>query len=589
MQDGMGNDGGGARGGTEALPVGAAEPAAPRVGHEERVFREGDHFRDYQVIRFIGAGYSGQVYELRHRMSGERCAIKVMHLADRRNASKLERSLAEAAGTFGIQHANVIEVYDIGCEQDGMAWILMELLTGSNVSELLERQGRVSPLLALWIATEAAWGLDAAHENQIIHRDVKPENLFLTRDMEVKVIDFSVARYIPYETKTTERNVRLGTAAYMSPEYLFGEDADARLDIYALGVVLWQLLTGQHPYQHALHDRQKLLKCQLSVPLPPLGERLGLPGYVDEVLARATEKIPSRRYLSMSAFAQAMLSVAARLREDIQAGRVALDVRPGEPQLPASSRARRVYLPPVTGPEADVQGRIPSAKVVVRSPDAVQGPQGTVPVNVEEVRALVQAPWYSERQSSKPPRESEPTARRPPEAPMTAPVMPEVNPASGPRWATRTTAPVQREVRGEVEAGAAADALAAAETARPGVAPWARAAWPIAAAVVLSVAVNTLVTRWSAPQVIFVPAPAAPPTAAPPGDAPSHAPTAAPPSATEAATGAAAMASASAAPTEPAPSASASAPAGTHRRPAPAPPRPRKEPPAGIFNAPLEL
>ncbi|AKT37880.1 serine/threonine-protein kinase [Chondromyces crocatus] len=429
-------------------------PPEPPASADDRVFQVGDTFHQLDIVRFLAAGYSGQVYECRHRVSGQRCAIKVMHLADRQNARKLERSLAEAEGTYGLKHANVVEVLDIGCEPTGMTWILMEFLDGCTLADLLTRQGRLSPLFALWVVTEAAWGLDAAHENQIIHRDVKPENLFFTRLHEVKVIDFSIAKVVPYEMRTTEPNVRLGTAAYMSPEHLFGSEADARFDVYALGLVLWELLVGDHPFRDALHDQRRLTLCQFNAYPAPLVERLGLPPYLDALIRRATAKNPDDRFLTMSDFAQALLSTAARLRDDVAAGRLHLDARPGEPSIPESGRARSVYRPPVTGPALEVPGQVPSAKVLVAASPRPVGPRGTAPLCVEAVREAVQAPWYADSRHGGPsPPRTVKTPRKPavvtelfaPSPAQTEP--PLFTDATRPGWATRTTSPVLRQPR----------------------------------------------------------------------------------------------------------------------------------------------
>ncbi|WP_437951743.1 protein kinase [Sorangium sp. So ce296] len=354
---------------------------------ERQVFQPGQVFHQVEIVRFVGAGYSGEVYEVRHRITGARHALKIMHLRDRMDARKAERSLAEAHGTFGIQHANVVDVFDIGCEADGTAWMLMEFLDGPTLATILERQGRLSPLFALHVALEVAWGLDAAHENQIIHRDVKPDNIAFTADGSVKVVDFSIAKVIPYEMRTTQRNVRLGTCAYMAPENLEGAEADARFDIYSLGLVLWEMMAGRHPFREAFHDRTLLAKWQFFMDPAPLSEVAGLPAYVDEVIRRATAKEPSERYLTMAEMAQAIIALRNRIEQDEAEGRISLVVPPGEPPIPGRSRSRAVYRPPSTGPTLEVPRREPSAKVVVAPPVPLIGPGGTMPVDAAAIAA----------------------------------------------------------------------------------------------------------------------------------------------------------------------------------------------------------
>ncbi|AUX26042.1 uncharacterized protein SOCEGT47_065950 [Sorangium cellulosum] len=502
-----------------ALPSSNVGPGKERdsaVGNtgdpiDRQVFQPGQSFHQVEIVRFIGAGYSGQVYEVRHRMSGARCALKIMHLRDRQDARKVERSLAEAHGTFGIEHANVVDVFDIGCEADGTAWMLMEFLDGPTLATILERQGRLSPRFALHVALEVAWGLDAAHENQIIHRDVKPDNIAFTAEGEVKVVDFSIAKVIPYEMRTTQRNVRLGTCAYMAPENLDGADADARFDIYSLGLVLWEMLAGRHPFQDAFHDRTLVLKRQFVTDPEPLSTVAGLPEYVDEVIRRATAKDPAARYLTMAEMAQALIALRNRLEKDEAEGRISFDVPPGEPPIPGRSRPGAVYRPPVTGPTLEVPRKEPSAKVVVASPVPDVGPGGTLPIDRESVRAAAFGPGPGSRDADggapiSPARtargtEIMPVAERaspsrPPPGSSLLPAGGSLLPAGGSRPpAARTTGPMLRHLSPE-RASALGDP-AGEERHRNGgvrVTPWVLIAMVLASSVLSALAV-----RWIAP------------------------------------------------------------------------------------------
>ncbi|WP_155798642.1 serine/threonine-protein kinase, partial [Sorangium cellulosum] len=467
---------------------------------ERQVFQPGQVFHQVEIVRFIGAGYSGEVYEARHRITGARCALKIMHLRDRKDARKAERSLAEAHGTFGIQHANVVDVFDIGCEADGTAWMLMEFLDGPTLTTILERQGRLSPLFALHVALEVAWGLDAAHENQIIHRDVKPDNIAFTADGSVKVVDFSIAKVIPYEMRTTQRNVRLGTCAYMAPENLDGAEADARFDVYSLGLVLWEMIAGRHPFHDAFHDRTLLVRRQFFTDPEPLSEVTGLPDYVDEVIRRATAKQAATRYLTMAEMAQAMIALRSRLEKDEAEGRISLVVPPGEPPVPGRSRSRAVYRPPVTGPTLEVPRPEPSARVVVTSPAPALGPGGTVPVDRESVRAAAFGPG---------PREAEGDGHAPGSAGRTArgtEIMRAADraslsrpppPGSSRPPAARTTSPMLRQIAAERERAAGERGDGAHGRREVRMAPW------VLIALVLSSSVaSALAVRWIAPAVV---------------------------------------------------------------------------------------
>ncbi|MGK3999682.1 protein kinase domain-containing protein [Sorangium sp. So ce1024] len=490
---------------SSSLPWSSVDPGKERDSDvsdagepiERQVFEPGQVFHQVEIVRFIGAGYSGEVYEVRHRITGARCALKIMHLRDRKDARKAERSLAEAHGTFGIQHANVVDVFDIGCEADGTAWMLMEFLDGPTLATVLERQGRLSPLFALHVALEVAWGLDAAHENQIIHRDVKPDNIAFTADGSVKVVDFSIAKVIPYEMRTTQRNVRLGTCAYMAPENLDGAEADARFDIYSLGLVLWEMMAGRHPFHDAFHDRTLLVRRQFFTDPEPLSEVAGLPDYVDEVIRRATAKQAAARYLTMAEMAQALIALRGRLEKDEAEGRISLVVPPGEPPIPGRSRSRAVYRPPVTGPTLEVPRPEPSAKVVVASPAPALGPCGTVPVDRESVRAAAFGPG---------PRDAEGDGRAPGSAGRTArgtEIMPAADRASLSRPpptgasrppAARTTSPMLRQVAAETEraAGERGDGAHGRREVR-------MAPWMLIALVLSSSVASALAVRWIAP------------------------------------------------------------------------------------------
>ena len=159
-----------------------------------RTWKPGDSFYHFEVVRVLGAGHYGAVCEIRHRHTGDSFALKTMHVADCVNPGKTARALAAAKGNYRIEHRNVVRVLDLNCEADGMVWMRTELLSGYTLHELLARQGRLSLPFALSVVIEAAFGLHALHEAQIIHRDVKPSNLFYTEGRAVKVIDLSFAK-----------------------------------------------------------------------------------------------------------------------------------------------------------------------------------------------------------------------------------------------------------------------------------------------------------------------------------------------------------------------------------------------------------
>jgi eukaryotic-like serine/threonine-protein kinase len=347
-----------------------------------RTFQPGDTFLHYEIVALLGEGFSGEVYKVRHLHTGACFALKVMHLADRGDARKVRRAMIEARGTYGIRHANVVSVLDLSCEANGMVWMLMELLEGESLSRLLGRQGRLSPLLALQIASEAAWGLDAAHEAQIIHRDVKPANLFLTTGGIVKVLDFSIAKVFPEGLTTTAGSAGLGTPAYMAPEQLEGAPADPRFDVYALGITLWQMLAGRSPLADVMDRQKELIRRQIRELPPSLESVAGLPAALDTLLAPALAKRPEARYVTMAALAQAITVTHAFLEREMAEGRMARIVVPGEPSVSTDPKGRSDYRSPVLVPEPDEPVHVTASRVVIA--ELPEDLVGTLPLGPRE-------------------------------------------------------------------------------------------------------------------------------------------------------------------------------------------------------------
>jgi serine/threonine-protein kinase len=350
---------------------------------ETWVFNEGDTFnRFYRVEKRLGAGLHGEVYLVEHLITHDRFALKIMHLEDVREASRVARAMSTAKASYWIRHANVVRIHDIGCEPDGKVWILMEYLEGQSVGELLSRQqGRVSLWLALHIAIEAAWGLDAAHEMGVIHRDIKPDNLWLTADGMLKVLDFSLAKVVPEGVRTTQRSQGVGTPPYMGPEMLTGGVViDARADVYALGMLLWQMLAGRHPFHDALNDTKEMVRRQLYVDPTSLSAITGLPAYVDEFLARAVAKDPAKRFLTMAQMARGLMTLRDQLKKEAASGLIDARGPRGEPQFSEDPSGRQAYVPVQTVTPTGTVPPVPGARVVLASQVVAPGLGGTLPL-----------------------------------------------------------------------------------------------------------------------------------------------------------------------------------------------------------------
>jgi serine/threonine-protein kinase len=310
----------------------------------------GDTFQQYVVEHSLGAGLHGEVLAVRHRHTGEPFALKVTHLANRGDANAIRRALTAAKGTHTIDHANVVKVHDLGVEDDGMVWMRMELLKGCTVAALLAWQGRLSPMLALSVAYEACWALEATHSAQIVHRDVKPANLFLVDagpdHTEVRLLDFSIAKVLPQGIATTVGRAGLGTPAYMGPEHLYGAPAHPCFDIFSLGMTLWHALAGFHPWHAYLADMPALIARQVHDTPPSLVDVAQLPRPVDELVRRAIAKDPAARFASPSAFARAIDDVRGWLVQETTAGRLRMVVPRNEPAVPGPRGPRQEYAPP---------------------------------------------------------------------------------------------------------------------------------------------------------------------------------------------------------------------------------------------------
>lgn len=365
---------------------------------EPRIFQPGDAFRQYTVESFLGAGASGQVYAVRHRFTDDRFALKVAHLADRASAKKVARSLVEGRATYGLRHQNVVRVVDLACEDDGMVWQLMELLDGKTIAELLARSGRMSPFYAIDVALEVACGLQAAHEQRIIHRDVQPSNIFITTAGVVKVLDFGLAKVGSVNLQTTLTEQTMGSAGYMSPEHGRQETPTAQFDVYSLGIVLWQMLAGQHPFEDARHSVALLVMKHMKEDPASLAVAAGLPAYCDEVIRGATAKDQAKRYDGMWTFRRALVDLRERLAADPAAAARVRDVPGWERKVPIVTNidGHQAYAPPRSLPGAGEVPAMPSARIVVPGGRSL----GAVPVASSAAAAGGSAPAAASASSS---------------------------------------------------------------------------------------------------------------------------------------------------------------------------------------------
>ncbi len=271
-------------------------------------------FAGFRIERKLGAGGMGSVYLARHPRLPRQIALKVLSETSSSDAEFRARFLREAELAARLAHPNVVAILDRGMEGESL-WIAMQYVQGSDSAELLRKFPLGLPVeRAVHIVTEAARGLDAAHAAGMLHRDVKPANILVSPSPDgpdrVLVTDFGIARAIGESTELTVAGEVLATVAYAAPEQLRGEPLDHRVDVYALGATLYQLLTGSTPFPYT--SAAAVMQAHLAEPPPlPSIANPALPQYLDRVIARAMAKEPDQRYQNCGELAAA---AAAALR-----------------------------------------------------------------------------------------------------------------------------------------------------------------------------------------------------------------------------------------------------------------------------------
>jgi serine/threonine-protein kinase len=268
----------------------------------------------YEVTRKIGEGGMGAVYEARHVLIGKRVAIKVLLDKYAQKENVIRRLQQEARLASSIGHPNIVDITDFGKTEDGRTFVVMEYLDGESLAQLIAREGPIPPERALAVTRQVADALAAAHGKGIIHRDVKPENVFLCKRDErdyVKVVDFGISKSLkpgeqePESPRLTQTGMVLGTPLYMSPEQARGEDQlDHRIDVYALGMILYEMITGEVPFRgtNYLGIISQVL-TQDVVPPRLLRPDLAISEACERVILKAMAKDREERYQSMGELA----------------------------------------------------------------------------------------------------------------------------------------------------------------------------------------------------------------------------------------------------------------------------------------------
>lgn len=265
----------------------------------------------YEILEKIGTGGMSDVYKAKCHKLNRFVAVKVLKQEFSENVNFVSKFKTEAQAAAGMMHPNIVNVYDVG-EENGTYYIVMELVEGITLKKYIEKKARLSVKEAVSIAIQVSMGIEAAHNNHIIHRDIKPQNIMISRDGKVKVTDFGIAKAVTSNTITS--NV-MGSVHYTSPEQARGGYSDEKSDIYSLGITMFEMLTGRVPFNG---DTTVAIAIKhIQEPMPSPREYIPeIPISVEQIVFKCTQKSPDRRYQSMGELIEDLKKSLMRPDED---------------------------------------------------------------------------------------------------------------------------------------------------------------------------------------------------------------------------------------------------------------------------------
>jgi serine/threonine protein kinase len=347
----------------------------------------------FRIIQRIGSGGMGAVFKAEQPEMNRFVAVKILHPKYVSRPDLVSRFRREARAMSHLSHPNTARVFMYGQLEDNACYIVMEYLEGKNLAQVTRAEGMLQPARAVNIMVQVCGALEEAHRQGMIHRDLKPENIFLTTQGGItdfpKVLDFGLAKVTQREMRPgslilTQEGMVFGTPEFMSPEQARGQQLDARSDIYSLGCILYEMLTGKLPFDAA--QPMDYLALQIRGTPIPLSKRvpgLTFPPGLEAVVMKAIEKDPNRRYPSAADFAMALKGVLQdEVRDDVMRS------------VPQSEESQRFYLEGKEAAEKDRNGsEISNAPTsVVAKPASVRPPANAAAVDVPGMRSLGQSP-----------------------------------------------------------------------------------------------------------------------------------------------------------------------------------------------------
>jgi serine/threonine-protein kinase len=363
-------------------------------------------FGRYEILAELGKGAMGVVYRANDPMLSRTVAIKTVIMSDdpQEMAEYEARFTQEAKAAGGLNHPNIVTIYDIG-RSGNLAFMAMEFLDGAELRTLIKTGTPVPPARAVEIAAQIAEGLAYAHQHGVVHRDVKPANIMILANGLAKITDFGIARMRSAEVKT-QTGVVLGSPRYMSPEQVAGKRAEPRSDIFSLGVILYEMLTGKPAFTG--EDVTSVMYQILNVvPPPPSSVNPGVPAVLDFIVAKALAKTSDDRYQDAAEFARdlrdsskqvaataqaiALASTVPQAKLDTEAAHALARSLPGDRRADADAEAVVVDTAPALGLSKAFDSLAATGKLAAKTgmTGAIKGVPGAIDGSPTEAREMV--------------------------------------------------------------------------------------------------------------------------------------------------------------------------------------------------------